>query len=295
MAAEDPHRRPLTAPPAIAIVGAGPVAQTLGRALLARGARVIALASRDPARAQRAAAFIGASVQALDLHSLPAEATTVLIAVSDDAIEPVAEALAPRLPAGTALHTCGARGPETLAALARHGVACGVLHPLQSIPVPEPLLQPIAFGVAGDARALAVAERLARLMGGQPLRIAPGSFPLYHAAAVMASNHLVALVAAAVALFEQAGVPPQDALDALAPLCRTTPGNVLSRGPVQVLTGPVARGDAGTVRAHLDALGGSPADVRELYCAASRLLVDLAQRRGLGPDAVERLRAVLDR
>jgi predicted short-subunit dehydrogenase-like oxidoreductase (DUF2520 family) len=275
VAPEDIRRRPLSAAQAIAVVGGGAVAQTLASALQ-RDVPILMVASRAPA--------------------LPRGTSTVIIAVADDAIETVARALAPQMESGVVLHTCGARGPEALKPLQDKGVACGVLHPMQSIPAPtdRTALEGVTFGVAGDPAALEVAERLARLVGGRPLRIAPGRFAQYHAAAVMASNHTVAVVDAAVALLGQAGVPPGEALEALAPLCRTTVANVLARGPADALTGPVARGDASTVRAHLEALSDAPPAVRELYRAASRRLVDVARRRGLAADKVKALSTVLE-
>jgi predicted short-subunit dehydrogenase-like oxidoreductase (DUF2520 family) len=274
VAAED-IRDPLSVSPPVAVVGGGAVAQTLRSALRQRGVPVSMVSSRAP--------------------SLPGAASTVIIAVADDAIESVARALVPHMTSGVALHTCGARGPEALEPLRSNGVAAGVLHPLQSIPSPgnAATLDGITYGIAGDPPALDAAERIVRLLGGHPVSIAPGRFPQYHAAAVMASNHVVALIDAAVALLAQAGLSPREALNALGPLCRVTVANVLAHGTEAALTGPVARGDAGTIRAHIEAMADAPPSVVELYRAASHRLVDVAQRRGLAADRRQALTAAL--
>src|SRR5687767_12449214 len=135
--------------PAVAIVGAGPVAQALGRLMTAGGEPVVALASRTRSRAEQAARFISGlggpdgpggprgavhAVRVVDVADLPQLASRVLIAVSDQGIEAVAEALAAAgMRSGVVLHTCGARGPDALNALRVQGVACGMLHPLQTI------------------------------------------------------------------------------------------------------------------------------------------------------------------
>lgn len=272
----------------VAIVGSGAVAQALGRLLHTRGAPVVALASRDPASAERAATFVGPAVRAVRYAEVPQLATRVLIAVSDDAIPSVAEALAHAgMRSGVALHTCGARGPEALAALRANGVACGVLHPLQTIVDGEQgvaSLRGISFGLSGDRLALEWAEEIVALLDAQSLHPGPGQLGGYHAGAVLASNGIVAILDAAVILMAGAGIEPEAALRAVAPLARASLENVLSRGPEAALTGPIVRGDTGTVAAHTQALASAPATAAALYRAVGRQLLELARKRGL-PEA----------
>jgi predicted short-subunit dehydrogenase-like oxidoreductase (DUF2520 family) len=132
--ANDSVSRMAQSRPAVAIVGAGAVAQAIGRLLFDSGEPVVALASRNRSRSERAARFISPSIRVASCAELPGLATRVLVAVSDEGIGPVAEALAAAgMRSGVALHTCGARGPEALEALRATGVACGILHPLQKI------------------------------------------------------------------------------------------------------------------------------------------------------------------
>ncbi len=281
----------------IGIAGAGRVAQALGRLLRERGEPVVAVASRSLEHARAAAAFIGAA-QAVDYASLTRRANRVLIAVADDAVPLVAAVLAESgMKEGAALHTCGARGPEALAPLAANGVSCATLHPLQTVATPEQGLAALAgcaYGITGEGPAAAWAERIAALLGGHALRIAADRRPLYHAAAVMASNYVVALIDAAAMLMGAAGIGENDALAALAPLVRASAANAIGLGPVRALTGPLERGDAATVAAHCSALAtGIPPSVRGLYRAAGLHALEIARRRGLLEADARKLEEIL--
>jgi predicted short-subunit dehydrogenase-like oxidoreductase (DUF2520 family) len=292
-------------PAAVAIVGAGAVAQALGRVMLSGGWQVVAVASRSRAHAEKAAQFIGAgasaaaaSVRAVDVAEVPRVATRVLIAVADEGIAPVAEALyAAGMRSGIALHTCGAKAPAALRALGEAGNACGLLHPLQTIVSPEQgarNLADITFAVAGDPAAVVWAEQIATSLAGRPVRIDAGRLSYYHAGAVMGSNALIAALDAAVILLGAAGVDRDRALQALGPLATTSVANALAHGPQAALTGPVARGDAATVAAHVAAIQSVGSTVAELYVAAAAHLLQLAIGRGLSADRVRAVRAAID-
>lgn len=280
-------------PRTIGIAGAGRVGQALARLLRDAGQPVAAVASRTPERSREGASFAGAGIVATTYAELPRRASHLIVAVPDSAIGTVAEQLAVNAAGGVALHTCGARGPEALSALARRGVSCGTLHPLQTVSTPLQGIagmRGIAFAVSGDAAALAWAREIAALLGGETLDIREGARPLYHAAAVMASNYVVALAGAAQTLMAETGVAPDRALRALAPLMRAALENSVEQGPERALTGPIERGDAATVAAHMDALAAVP-EIESFYRAAGLYTLRLARRRGLadGPArAVER-------
>jgi len=281
-------------PRAIGIAGAGRVGQALARLLREAGRPVAAVASRTIEHAREGAAFAGEGVAAVSYSELLAHASHLIIAVPDSAIEPVAETLAAAARGGVALHTCGARGPEALHALAAKGVACGALHPLQTVSTPlqgVTALRGIAFAISGDEPALAWAREIAALLEGETLAIAPGARPLYHAAAVMAGNYVVALADAAQSLMVQAGVAPDQALRALAPLMRAAVENSVEQGPERALTGPIERGDAATVESHVEALKTAPPALKSFYRAAGLCTLGIARRRGLDAaraQAVER-------
>jgi len=131
------------------------------------------------------------------------------------------------------------------------------------------------------------------MLGGTALRVPPESRPLYHAAAVMAGNYVVALMDAAAILMEAAGVERGISLRAFAPLVETSAVNALRLGPVEALTGPIQRGDIVTLQSHMGALRTVPASVRSLYVTAGLQALDLAVRRGLAPDRARLVEKVL--
>jgi predicted short-subunit dehydrogenase-like oxidoreductase (DUF2520 family) len=283
----------------IAIVGAGAVAQALGRMLHARGQKVAALADRTPERAERAAAFIDPSVRVAELAELPRLASRILVAVADQGIGPVAAALAPAMKSvnkGVVLHTSGGAGTDVLRPLNDVGAGCGVWHPLQTITTPEQGLERlvgVTFGISGDPMAVECASELTRRLEGQVLEIDAERLGAYHAGAVMASNALIGVIDAAIALMVHAGVDRREALYAIGPLAFTTVENALTLGPGTALTGPIVRGDVDTVAAHLDAMRGLPAHVVKLYDAAARQLLALATQRGLPAASARAIEAAL--
>lgn len=282
--------------PPIGIAGAGAVARVLGRLLVAHGEPVVALASRERSRAAEAAAAVGAGISGVAYTDLPRLASRILIAVSDEGVTPVADALAAGgMRGGIALHTSGARGARALLPLQARGVSCGLLHPLQSIMREDQasILDGITFAVVGDPEAGAWAEAIVAMAGGRVVHPTEERLASYHAGAVMASNAVAALVDAALLLMAHAGIDPDEARRGIASLSHTALDNALTRGPLAAVTGPVVRGDASTVAAHLHALADVQPTVRELYRAVSHQLLDLARRRGLDPMHIGAVDAVL--
>jgi predicted short-subunit dehydrogenase-like oxidoreductase (DUF2520 family) len=282
----------------IGIVGTGSVAQALGRLLYRRGAAIVAVTSRTPSRGQEAAAFIGRTVEVLPCTEFARKVSRVLIATSDAEITPAAERLADAgLRHGVVLHTCGACGPGALAPLRAVGNACGVCHPLQTVADPQQGvdgLPGVAFGISGDGEARLWAEEIAAMLGGWTLAVDADSMAAYHAGAVIVSNSQPALIEGALQAWARAGIDRSTALAALGPLSRTSLENALRLGPEDALTGPVARGDAATVRAHVAALTSAPAHVDTLYRAFAKTLLVLARRRGLSEIQLQEVAGVLD-
>ena len=283
---------------AIGIAGSGRLAQALGRALLQCGEPVVCVAGRDPLRTRLAADFMGPAVEPVEFGELPARASRLLIAVSDFAILPVASALAASAGGDEiALHTCGAKGLEDLQPLRLLGVACGTLHPLQTICSAEQgaaAVRGAAFGIAGDEAALVWAQQIVERLEGHALTIGLAERPLYHAAAVMASNYLAVLIDAAESMLSAAtGSSADAARHALAPLIREAVDNVLERGPAAALTGPIERGDIETLRLHLAAFSSVAPSIQSLYRSAGLHTVELAQRKGLAESAAEEMKAIL--
>lgn len=278
-------------PDSVGIVGAGRVAQALGKLLCEHGGAPVLIAGRKRESAKAAAAWAGAS--AVPLEAIAAKAKRLLIAVSDDALPEVASELAHLgLRGAIILHTCGSQGPEVFSELSRLENSVGVLHPLQTIPNAAEgaaTLPGSAFAVAGNAEAIAWAESLVAWLGGTCLRIEADRWPLYHAAAVMACNYQVTLMDATLELLEQAGLSRSAALEGIAPMVRATTENVLRLGPDLALTGPIQRGDSATVRAHLAALRTAHPATALLYSSAGLRAIQIARRRGLSEEKAEAL------
>lgn len=282
---------------AIGIAGSGPVAQAFGKALLECGIPIDCIASRDRSHAEAAARLLAGNVRPVCYGDLAERATHIVIAVSDRAITPVAEELArANGKLRVALHTCGSYDPEILASLSTVGVSCGAIHPLQTIRDAKSgakNLRSVAFAISGDSAALSWAEEIAGLLSGTILRIKPDGRHLYHAAAVMASNYIAALLDSAEQLIIIAGVPKSDALRALGPLARASLENVLQYGTVEALTGPVVRGDAATVAAHTQALQAADGSIAALYETAGLRALRMARARGLNEEQAEDVRRAL--
>ena len=287
--------------PDISIIGAGKVGTAIGVLAAKAGYRIVAVAGRSMERARAAAERIGPAVRAVS----PAEAAAgqlVLLTVPDEAIGPVCDELATQraFAAGAVVaHCCGALGSDVLsAARDRCGCAVGSMHPLQTFPTVEAALERLPGAwcfVEGDERAVEVLSDLADAIGGKVARMDPAGKVLYHASAVMACNYLAALLDAALALAERAGVERETAWEALEPLIRATVDNVAALGPEGALTGPVARGDRETVARHLEALANCPPELADLYRAAGAWTAELARRKGTIDDATaQALRELLD-
>lgn len=266
----------------INIIGAGRLGQTLAYLAQASGRyRIGAVLCRSLPAARAACGFIGAGVPLCELAALPAAELT-LIAVPDGEIARVAANLAQgRLlsPGTVAFHASGAGEAALLAPLAVQGVYCASLHPAFSFADPARAVVDFAgtrCALEGDSAAFAALQTLAAALGGVPFLLVPGGKVAYHAALSVASNYLVTLHDLAARVAASAGIEPEVATALLGDLMRKTLGNSLALGPAAALTGPVVRGDAGTVAAHRRVL--SAAD-DALYCALGAATLRLAATR----------------
>lgn len=262
------------------------MATALAGALRLGGVPVLGLWARQPAAARAAAVSAGVASVSAAPPDLLLEADVVVLAVRDEAVAEVASVL---LNTGLVnarhvlLHCSGAMSASAaLGAVQDRVGGIGTLHPLRAIADGRTAMRELAgavFGVEGNARGLAAARRLVQAMGGKPLALSGEQMTAYHTAAAMASNYVVALMDAATELLARAGVEAGDALAALLPLIQGSLANVERQGLAEGLTGPIRRGDQGTVARHLRALEGSPA-LAELYRTLGRRTVDIARRAG---------------
>jgi predicted short-subunit dehydrogenase-like oxidoreductase (DUF2520 family) len=289
----------------VSIIGAGRLGQALAIALQSSGYPILALVARHRQKAEKAAALMADSkpqprgLAANQLMELP-PTDLVLIATPDDAIEKTARALA-IFSVGqsrrTVLHTSGALSSEVLAPLAASGFQTGSIHPLVSISDPASgaeALRGAFYCLEGTRKAKLLAESIVRDLGGHSFSIKPESKALYHAAAVMASPHLVALFDLATEMLAACGLSKRNAQKVLVPLLESTVNNLKASNSQKALTGTFARGDVATVRRHLKALSGEElAEALDVYRLLGLRSVQLAEKNGLDPQLLEQIRKLL--
>ena len=283
----------------LAIVGAGRVGRALGRRLRELDWKIGVVVSRSEATARRAVRFIGAGKPQGALTRQVFGSHVILIATPDEAIAAVARELArmvgEELRGKVALHTSGALDSQVLAPLKGCGGAVGSLHPLQTFSgVAVPDLEGKMFAVEGDVVAVRAARQIARTLGGSPVDIATEKKILYHAAAALASGHVLALVEAATQLLISLGITRHETARALLPLTRQVLDNFERVGPRAAWTGPLPRGDYKIVEAHLCALGDAPEEIAQAYDALNRLAARvLAEDRAGTKAELERISAAI--
>lgn len=269
------HFEPVKSAAEVGVLGAGRLGTTLALALARAGHAVGAVASREPTRAAELAERLP-DARALSPDALVARSAIVVLAVPDDAIATLAAGLKWRADQRV-VHCSGALGLDVLEPARSAGALRGCFHPLQTFPerFGDPArLRAIAIGIEGDSELDAELRALCRELGATPLSLAGVDRARYHAAAVFASNYVVALHAAAARAFAQAGLTPDAARAALAPLTAAT-ADAIARLPLpHALTGPIARGDARTVEQHLRALAADPA-LHALYAQLGAALLEL--------------------
>lgn len=241
----------------VAIIGAGKVGWAMAEALHEAGYEIVSVYSRTKQSAAALSAAVGAKVaqQAVDAAAI---AQIVFLAVPDRSIVQVVQEIAAKggfRNGQVVFHLSGSQNADSLKPAKEAGAWTGSMHPLQAFAASHDAyktIKGIYFALDGDKAAVLVAEALAEAVGAKSFFVPPEKRVIYHAAACMASNYLVALVQSAVELFEKAGVEKEDAVKAVGPLLKTTLENVQQYGPFKALTGPIVRGDVVTVARHLD-------------------------------------------
>ena len=217
--------------PTISIVGPGTVGTALGILAARAGLTVVAVGGRDADKTQRAAAHIGLEVRPLSIHDAAGAAELVFLTVSDDTIEALCNDLAQAgafQTGAVVAHCSGALGSDVLAAARACGCCVGSMHPLQTFPTPDAVLERLVGAYCfceGDREAVSVLMAVADAVGANPAELSSDGKALYHAAAVTAGNYVTTLLDAAVSMCTQAGIDPHVAQQAMAVLAATTAMN----------------------------------------------------------------------
>ncbi|WP_420168193.1 Rossmann-like and DUF2520 domain-containing protein [Streptomyces violaceoruber] len=267
----------------VGVVGAGRVGPALAASLRLAGHRPVAVSGVSDASRRRAAALLP-DVPLVEPAEVLARADLVLLTVPDDVLPTLVEGLAETgavRPGQLLVHTSGRYGARVLDPALRAGALPLALHPAMTFTGTAVDVQRLAgcsFGVTAPEELRLAAEALVIEMGGEPEWIAEESRPLYHAALALGANHLVTLVAQSMELLAKAGVSAPDRM--LGPLLGAALDNALRSGDA-ALTGPVARGDAGTVAAHIAELRAHAPQAVAGYVAMARTTADRALAHGL--------------
>jgi predicted short-subunit dehydrogenase-like oxidoreductase (DUF2520 family) len=285
---------------AVGVVSTGRVGSVLGAALARAGHTVVAASGLSAASVARAERLLP-GVPLLPPDEVVRRADLVLLALPDDALAGMLRGLVATdsLRAGQiVVHTSGAHGVDVLAPAAEVGALPLALHPVMTFTGRAEDLERLATASIGvtataeDEAAWNVGEALAVEMGAEPVRIPEAARALYHAALAHGANHLMTLVADCTELLRKAGIGQSERL--VAPLLSAALDNVLRHGD-RALTGPVARGDLGTVRKHLAVLTEASPEIAPAYRALARRTAERSRAAGqLDPAAATELTELLD-
>ncbi|CCO08675.1 Rossmann-like and DUF2520 domain-containing protein [Desulforamulus hydrothermalis] len=271
--------------PSFSIIGAGKVGSALGVLLQELGYLPAAVYSRTFSHSKRLADQLQVAA-APHPAAAAAAAELVFITTTDREIAAMAAAIARQggcRPGQIVFHASGALASDVLAPVRAQGAWAVSMHPLQSFTSTAGAranLPGSCFALEGDEPALERAIEIVKDLKGRYFVIQPEDKPLYHAAAVIASNYLVSLVHLSASIYRQLGLDEEQAMDALFPLIQGTINNIARSGPAGALTGPVARADGATLRGHLRALQKMDWRTQQAYRAMGLYTVGVAMENG---------------
>ena len=267
-----------------AIIGAGMVGTAIGFLLKKAGYNIIAISDKSPAALKRALPYTGGKAFRKPREAIQ-EADCILIITPDDAISSACQdiALCPAIKGKFVFHMSGAGDLDLLDSAKKAGAAVGSIHPLQSFSSIDQAIKNIPgsyFGITADKKARLPAKIIIRNLGGIPLIISSDQKPLYHAAACFASNYLVSLMNVVESIYQAIGLNEKDAKKAYLPLVYGSLKNIENSGSIHSLTGPIARGDFGTIKKHISAINNNLPQFSSLYSSLGLIAVKVAKQKG---------------
>jgi predicted short-subunit dehydrogenase-like oxidoreductase (DUF2520 family) len=283
----------------VAILGLGKVGTAVGYLLKSAGYRVVAVASRSLYSLNHGVVYTGGRTCA-SFSEAASRAKCIFITTADDAIASTCEKVTNEggiRPGKKVIHMSGAGGLDLLDAARTAGANVASIHPLQSFADVEGAIKNIpgsTFGITAQDEIKDWSVQTVRDMGGIPFFIPEADKPLYHAAACMASNYLTTLIHTVEEIYMSLGLTQDAAIKAFWPLVKGTLKNIEMKGTVSALTGPVARGDIGTIRKHLKALHDKLPAYLQAYCAMGIIAADLGlEKKTLSEEDVETIKKLL--
>ncbi|MFC2012209.1 Rossmann-like and DUF2520 domain-containing protein [Chloroflexota bacterium] len=266
----------------IGFIGAGTVGTALAVGLNTRGYEVVAVASRSRASAEKLAEQVKGCRALGSSQAVVDAADLVFVTTPDDAIAPVVAGL--EWHSGkSVVHCSGSASTDILEPARKAGAQVGAFHPLQTLASVQQAISNIpssTFAVEAEEPLLTTLQEMVVALDGNCIELKASDKVLYHAAAVIACNYLVTLVKVATDLWQTFDVPTNEASRALMPLLRGTINNIESVGIPNCLTGPIARGDTGTIKQHIAALGKEAPAVLSTYRELGRQTIPIALAKG---------------
>jgi len=251
----------------LGFIGAGTVGSALALRLSSKGYQVQAI---DNCRAA-------------DNNQDVADAAELVFITTPDGVIPAVASEIKWHPGQSVVHCSGADSTETLEPARKRGAYVGVFHPLQTFASPKQAIENMpgsTFALEAEESLLTTLKEMATALEGHWIELKASDKVIYHAAAVIACNYLVTLVKLATDLWQSFNVPPQQATQALLPLIRGTIHNIETVGIPQCLTGPIARGDTGTIKKHLDALQKTAPGILSTYRELGLQTIPVALAKG---------------
>ncbi len=266
----------------IGFIGAGTVGTAIACLLGRKGYNVTIVSSRTDKSARQFIERVPGCRIAATNQEVANKADIVFITTPDAIIPTIAAELSWH-PGQSVIHCSGADTAATLQPARQSGATTGTFHPLQTFAnCPQAIinLPGSTFAIEAEEPLLGTLKKMAEDIGGRWIVLKAEDRVLYHASAVIASNYLVTLVKMATDLWQTFGIPPEEATKALLPLIKGTLNNIENVGIPGCLTGPVARGDAGTVRKHLESIAKSAPELLDIYIQLGRQTIPIALAKG---------------
>jgi predicted short-subunit dehydrogenase-like oxidoreductase (DUF2520 family) len=268
--------------PDIGFIGAGTTGTAIAVRLAQHGYRVTAVSSRSLNSAEKLAARIRGCKAYSQAQEVADIAELVFITTPDDAISIVADEIQWH-DRQSVVHCSGAHSVDILEAAKQRGADTGCFHPLQTFASIEHAIDNIpgsTFAIEAEEPLASLLKKAAVDLEGDWVTLKAGDKVLYHAAAVIACNYLVTLVKLSTDLWQTFDVPPAQAIKALMPLLQGTLSNIKNVGLPNCLTGPIARGDLGTISRHLESLSKQAPSVLDIYKELGLQTIPIALAKG---------------
>lgn len=274
---------------ALNIIGCGKAGRTLARLWAGQAVLTIGgVLNRSMDSAGKAVEFIGAGLAVNSIEQME-PADLYLVGTPDDQLAAACGLLASSgllSSGGIVFHLSGATRSSVLDAARGAGARAASIHPVKSFADPAVSVRSFTgtyCGAEGDPDAVAALARCFEAIGGRMFAIDPEHKEIYHAASVFSCNYVTALLEVGVQSYMKAGIPRDTAFEIVAPILRETIDHLLAMGTVNALTGPIARGDHGTVSRQVEALAAWDPEFCELYRRLGAVALDLSKRQGTAP------------